>query len=199
MFLLYKYLVIGRCCLIWPSFVFASCFSFPLSQALAEQQHHHQQQPVAIPDVYRLNMMIRNAIIALNQANLTGNYTVLRDLGAPAFQRGNDAARLGLVFAELRAKSADLSPVFFINPTLVQQPAVDRNGVLRLAGYFPTKPERIIFDMSFQQADGRWRLLGLIADIVAVPSEQVANGPKPSSPPAVGVAGAGSAGKPATR
>ena len=40
-------------------------------------------------------------LIALDQANKTGNYTVLRDLGSPAFQ-ANTAARLGEIFAGLR-------------------------------------------------------------------------------------------------
>jgi hypothetical protein len=31
-------------------------------------------------------ILIRETLIALDQANKTGNYTVLRDLGAPAFQ-----------------------------------------------------------------------------------------------------------------
>src|SRR4051794_31257542 len=31
-------------------------------------------------------ILIRSALIALDQGNKTGNYTVLRDLGAPGFQ-----------------------------------------------------------------------------------------------------------------
>jgi len=45
-----------------------------------------------IPDPYKLNMLIRTTLIALNHANRTGNYTVLRDLSAPAFARTNHAA-----------------------------------------------------------------------------------------------------------
>ena len=35
----------------------------------------------AMPDAYKLNMLIRTTLIALSQANQTGNYSVLRDLG----------------------------------------------------------------------------------------------------------------------
>lgn len=128
----------------------------------------------AIPDPVRMNILIRDAIIALNHANRTGNYTVLRDLGTPAFQQLNDSARLGMAFAGLRAKDSDFSPVFFINPVLVQQPSLDSQGVLRLLGYFPTQPQRIVFDVSFQQAGGRWRLTGLIADIQPAPAATAA-------------------------
>jgi len=37
-------------------------------------------------------ILIRSSLIALDQANKTGNYTVLRDLGAPNFQATNTAA-----------------------------------------------------------------------------------------------------------
>jgi hypothetical protein len=43
-------------------------------------------------------ILIRSTVLALDQANKTGNYTVLRDLGAPGFP-ANTAARLAEIFA----------------------------------------------------------------------------------------------------
>jgi len=52
-------------------------------------------------------ILIRETMLALDQANKTGNYTVLRDLGSPAFQQ-NNAARLGEIFASERRDNLDL-------------------------------------------------------------------------------------------
>ena len=52
--------------------------------------------------------LVRSTILALHHANITGNYTVLRDLGAPGFQSANTAARLAEVFADLRGRNFDL-------------------------------------------------------------------------------------------
>ena len=41
---------------------------------------------VAIPSGPKLRMLIYTTLIALNQANLTGNYSVVRDLAAPGFR-----------------------------------------------------------------------------------------------------------------
>jgi hypothetical protein len=41
-----------------------------------------------------LLILIRSSLIALNQANVTGNYSVLRDIGAPDFKQANGADRL---------------------------------------------------------------------------------------------------------
>jgi hypothetical protein len=44
-------------------------------------------------------ILIRSLLLALDQANKTGNHTVLRDLGAPGYQV-KGAARLAEIFAK---------------------------------------------------------------------------------------------------
>jgi hypothetical protein len=63
-------------------------------------------------------ILIRSTVLALDQANKTGNYTVLRDLGAPGFQ-ANTAARLAEIFASQRRDNLDLSGVAVIDPQLM--------------------------------------------------------------------------------
>ena len=35
------------------------------------------------------------------------------------------------------------------------------NGLLRLSGFVPTKPQQVNFEMLFQNMAGRWRLFGI--------------------------------------
>ena len=111
--------------------------------------------PMPAPE--QLLGLIRSTVIALNQANQTGNYTVLRDLGAPDFRNGNDASRLGAIFQVLKEQAVDLGPLLHISPEVSQAPAIDANGLLRLVGFFPTEPLRVNFDLSFQLFENRWR------------------------------------------
>lgn len=101
--------------------------------------------------------LIRSTIIALNQANQTGNYTVLRDLAAPNFRNANDASRLGAIFQVLRDQGIDLTPLLQISPEVSDTPAFDVAGRLRLAGAFPTQPLRVNFDLSFEFVERRWK------------------------------------------
>lgn len=147
--------------------------------------------PAAIPDAYKLNMMIRTTLIALSQANQTGNYSVLRDLGTPQFQANNSDARLGEIFAALRGRNLDLSPVLFFDPKLLREPTVQPSGLLRLTGYIPTAPERILFDMGFERVGEQWRLSAIVIDMQPVPasgpaakSEQPKNASKNKTVPA---------------
>lgn len=113
--------------------------------------------PHVMPPAEDLLSLIRTTIVALNQANQTGNYTVLRDLAAPDFRNANDASRLGFIFQVLREQAIDLTPLLHIPPEVTEVPAVSAQGFLRLAGYFPTFPLRVNFDLSFQYLEDRWR------------------------------------------
>jgi len=114
------------------------------AQAPKQQQpaptQQPQQQPVA-PNPAQIDrngvlILIRETLLALDQANKTGNYSVLRDLGAPGFQ-ANSAARLAEIFAQQRRDNIDLSGVAVIDPQLTLLPQVEANGMMRMAGFFP--------------------------------------------------------------
>ena len=105
-------------------------------------------------------ILIRTTLLALDQANKTGNYTVLRDLGAPQFQ-ANSAARLAEIFVQQRRDNVDLSGVAVIDPQLTLLPQIEANGMMRMAGFFPSVPTQVNFELAFAPVDGRWRLFGL--------------------------------------
>ena len=106
-------------------------------------------------------ILIRSTLLAVDQANRTGNYTVLRDLGAPGFQAANTATRLGEIFAGLRNQNLDLSGVAVLDPQLTVLPTVGANGMMRMAGFFPSVPMQINFELLYAPVDGRWRLFGI--------------------------------------
>ena len=105
-------------------------------------------------------ILIRETLLALDQANKTGNYTVLRDLGSPAFQ-ANTAARLGEIFASERKDNLDLSGVAVLDPQLSLLPQIEANGLLHMSGVFPSAPEQINFDVAYAPVNGQWKLFGI--------------------------------------
>jgi hypothetical protein len=118
-------------------------------------------KPLVIPSLKNLLIMIRTTLVALYQANITNNYSVLRDLGAPSFREANSVERLSAAFADLRRRGGDIAPVVLALPTLSQPAAIDQNGMLRLTGAFDTKPNELAFDLVFQAVDGFWKLDGI--------------------------------------
>jgi hypothetical protein len=115
----------------------------------------------AMPDSNKLAILVQTAVVALSQANLTGNYAVLHALAAPGFQKDNPPAKLAETFADLRTKGVDLTPVIIFSPVLMREPTIDEKGLLRLTGYYKTAPQRVYFDLLFQSIAEQWRLFGI--------------------------------------
>jgi hypothetical protein len=137
--------------------------------------------PVSIEQALYL---IRSTLLTLNDANRSGNYTVLRDLAAPDFQAHNTAADLAQIFADLRRRNFDLYGAALLAPQLTAVPALDQSGMLHLGGYVPTRPQQINFDLVFQVFNNQWRLYGIsIATPEAVPAQVQTQAP-PAKPPA---------------
>lgn len=131
----------------------------------------------AMPSPEDMLGLIRSTLIALNQANQTGNYTVLRDLAAPDFRNANDASRLGAIFQVLRTQSVDLTPLLRISPEVSKAPAIDQRGLLGLVGYFPTQPLRVNFDLAFELSGDVWRAYSLSVFLAPPPAPAAVSAP----------------------
>jgi hypothetical protein len=158
------------CVLIFTVLVTAILCSAPFSSLSAQEQTSGQAsteesaQKLEMPGDERITVLINSTLIALNQANATGNYSVFRELGAPGFQVVNSSAELADIFATLRSRDFDLSPIVRLQPKLIRPPELKKNGMLRVAGFFDTTPERLNFDLIFQPVNGRWLLFGIAVD-----------------------------------
>src|SRR5262245_22408018 len=148
----------------------------PAATPFASDSQQSPQQ-VLMPDAEKIVLLLRTSLLTLNDALQTGNFTVLRDMGAPGFRDANTAARLSQSFSDLASKGIDLSPTSVIAPQLTEPPGLDQQkGMLRLKGYFPGQPVQINFEMLYQAVNGQWRLFGL----------SVQPGPTTSSPASAG-------------
>ncbi|WP_156150824.1 hypothetical protein [Hyphomicrobium sp. 99] len=131
----------------------------------AAPQKTPEKSPTAtalpIPDGPGLNILIRRTILTINDANLSGNYSVLRDLASPAFQAANSQATLVGIFADLRNRKIDLAPILMFDPKLVRQPEINPDGMLHLSGFLPTRPEQVNFDLLYENVAGHWRMFGI--------------------------------------
>jgi hypothetical protein len=149
-----------------------------------------------LPSTEQLVSLVRNVLLAVNDANLTGNYTVLRDLSAPDSQGLNTPERLEESFRPIRQQGTDFSIVAVATPRFVQLPTFTPQGYLRVNGEFISSP-RITFDIFLQHVAGRWRPYAIGVGVVPVPvnptpSAEVKSPPKsksaglPNQPVAVG-------------
>jgi hypothetical protein len=132
----------------------------PTAQKAAPAQAARPQGQAQLPPPEAMIILIRSSVVALSQANLTNNYSVLSSLGSPGFRAVNTPQKLAQTFEGFRANRIDMNPVVFLTPQLTTQPAM-QNGRMRLVGFFPSQPMRVNFDMTFEPDQGVWKLYGL--------------------------------------
>ena len=125
-------------------------------------------------------ILVRGTLLALDQANKTGNYTVLRDLGSANFQ-GKSAAELAEIFANHRRQGLDFGAVAVLEPQLTMLPRIEPNGMLHMAGFFPSAPMQVNFELMFEPVNRQWKIFGVAVNLT------------PGGPQAPETPGAGSA------
>jgi hypothetical protein len=112
-----------------------------------------------IPDQLTALKLVWATMAAVDQANRTGNYSVLRDLGSAAFQAGSNPATLATAFAPLRNQGIDLTDTLLVMPVWTAVPAMAA-GQLRMSGNFPIRTASVVFDLAFVWDRG-WRIHGI--------------------------------------
>jgi hypothetical protein len=128
--------------------------------AAASEQRPQAPASPAVPPPEVLLVLLRTSLLALDHANKANDYAVLRALGAPELQKFT-AEQLSQMFAGLRKANVDLSPVAVVTPQVVEPPQITQQGLLKMLGYFPTRPLQIQFEIFFQPVNGQWRVFGL--------------------------------------
>ena len=144
--------------LLFLLFCFILVFSLPLS---ASQAKNKTPPSKTVLTKTALIILTRNTVLALNNANMTGNYATFRNLAAPAFRSKNNPARLAVIFTKIRRMKMDLSPLVLFSPVFTQKTVITKQGLLKMKGYFPTSPIQINFALSYQKIAGKWKLFGI--------------------------------------
>jgi hypothetical protein len=120
-----------------------------------------QPRVPTVPTAAAVLAIVRSTLIAVDQGNKTGNYTVLRDLAGPDFRDANTAAKLSVVFANLREQGVDMLPVMVVEPDYREPPRLTARRMLYVAGTFNIQPRRVSFELLYDVWKGEWRLYGV--------------------------------------
>lgn len=113
------------------------------------------------PSQLELSKMIWSTFAAVDHANRSGNYSVLRDISSQGFQIANNSARLAEIFSGLRNSQIDLSNAFLVPPTYLEAPRLIREDLFQVTGIFQIRPISLAFDFTYQWEQGQWKLYAI--------------------------------------
>jgi len=104
-------------------------------------------------------VLVKTSLLTFNDANITGNYTVMyAKMGKPFRDRFSvDDLKQG--FKSFAGRHIDLIAAMPIVRT--SEPKIAGNGALVLHGYFDTSPSRLSYELNLAPSDGEWKLIAI--------------------------------------
>lgn len=112
-----------------------------------------------VPSDRVLETLVKTSLLTLNDANVTGNYSVLHAKLSKPFRQQFSPEKLQETFKEFSQGNADFDIIAALKPAYVPSPVVDGDGKLVVKGGFPTEPSRLLFELEFIPSDGEWKLI----------------------------------------
>lgn len=120
-----------------------------------------------VPPEREVKTMVRDTLIAFNEAvqdkNFAGFYK--HELAA-VFREQMSLEKFSTVFKEFLDKGYDISNIAKSEPVFDDPAKIDNNGVLAVAGSYPTKPNKVIFKLKYLQEKSAWKLLGINVQVL---------------------------------
>lgn len=114
-----------------------------------------------VPSPQQQEVLIKTALLTLNDANITGNYAVLHAKLSKPFREQFSPDKLKQVFKSFADQKADWGIIAAKPPVATAEATIDKRGALLLRGYFDTSPSRVSYELDFVPSEGEWKPLML--------------------------------------
>ncbi len=114
-----------------------------------------------IPSGEVLATMVNESVWILGDGLNKNDLGAFYDHIAKLWQSQTDEPSLRQAFHEFIDKKIDLTIMHGQTPVLSEPPVIDKDGVLRLKGYYPTQPYVINFDLGYLYEHPNWKLVAV--------------------------------------
>ncbi len=113
-----------------------------------------------LPSDDEQEILIKTTLMTFNDANVTGNYSVLHAKSSRQLQDQISVEKLTAAFQKFRDMRLNIESVVSDDIVLTES-KTNGDGVLELVGMFKDDDKKIQYDLKFVKNDGIWRLLGI--------------------------------------
>ena len=117
-----------------------------------------------IPSDDEQDVLIRTTLMTFNDANMTGNYSVLLAKASKQFQAQVSAEKLFASFEAFRKNELYFESVATDDYDSYEKAKFDAEGALVLAGVFKGDDMQVKYRLRFVQNDKAWKMLGINVD-----------------------------------
>lgn len=122
-----------------------------------------------LPDADYQTILIKSTLMTLNDANLSGNYTVLQRRAAKPFRDAYSPRQLAELFTVFAEEEINIAAILVEDAIPSTETTITDAGVLHMEGVFPTMPSNVIYTLDFVPSDDGWKMIGINVNLA--PSE----------------------------
>jgi len=109
-----------------------------------------------LPPVFAQQQLVKATMLTFNDANMTGNYSVLHARMGKAARDTFSEAQMQQTFKVFADPRRNLMFTAVMTP-VINTAKIDESGVLHLAGYFEGKPRNLNFEFNFAMSENEWK------------------------------------------
>ena len=121
-----------------------------------------------VPNALAQEVLIKTSLLTLNDANVTGDYTVLHAKLAKQFREQFSPDRLKQSFKPFADQRIDWKIVAARPPIATKEAQIDERGALILRGYFDASSTHVIYELDLLPSEGEWKPIKLNVNIKPV-------------------------------
>jgi hypothetical protein len=131
-------------------------------KAAAKTEKESDESAAEVPEEKELKKMTESSLVSFGRAVKAKDFSEFYEDVAKVWQKQTTAKKLQDAFKDFLDKNIDLpSVVKEMKPVFNHPAAIDSDGVLLVQGYYPTKPNRVIFKLKYLDEEGDWKLVGV--------------------------------------
>jgi hypothetical protein len=121
-----------------------------------------------VPSSTAQEILIKTSLLTLNDAIVSGNYTVLHTKLARPFREQFDPDRLKQAFKRFAEQKIDMAAISAAPPVATDDAQIDDRGALLLRGRFDVGRSRVVYELDFLPSEGEWKPISLHVNLKPV-------------------------------
>jgi hypothetical protein len=127
-----------------------------------ETSEKESEESAGAPAEAELKSLTDSSILSFGRAIKKKDFAGFYKETASIWQKQTSPEKLGNAFSGFYGQDIDLpAAIKGKEPVFDNSPEADADGVLKVEGYYPTKPNRIVFTLKYLKEGKDWKLVGI--------------------------------------
>jgi hypothetical protein len=114
-----------------------------------------------VPPDPELKTMTLNSLLSFNEGVQDKDFSNFYKEISALWQDQTTPDKLKQLFNDFIEKEIDIAPIKKMQPVFNKDAKIDSDGMLVIAGYYPTTPKRVVFELKYLNEKGDWKLAGI--------------------------------------